>query len=235
MVEPARSMLRARRDIVDAIDTAHGQVRGEVVIGNLMNVRSVDLAAAIADLHEHFPQVTMHMRQSISGVAGNIAGLRGGSLDIAFLTGSTMDLPGITQYLVSAETLVLCTAPEHPLAGRPFRAADLTDVRFIDFAPGWGIRSIADTLFPRRLPVIEVADQVFALELAARNFGITLTARSVAARMPGTVYSERIGEPIPWQISIGHDARRTPSHAARTVMDALRHGAVFPGGGHHAR
>ncbi|MET9485846.1 LysR family transcriptional regulator [Nocardia sp. NPDC006630] len=235
MVEPARSMLRARRDIVDAIDTAHGQVRGEVVIGNLMNVHSVDLAAAIADLHEHFPQVTMHMRQSISGVAGNIAGLRDGSLDIAFLIGSTMDLPGITQYLVSAETLVLCTAPEHPLAGRPFRAADLTDVRFIDFAPGWGIRTIADTLFPQRLPVIEVADQVFALELAARNFGITLTARSVAARMPGIVYSERIGEPIPWQISIGHDARRTPSHAARTVMDALRHGAVFPGGGHHAR
>src|SRR6476619_1906779 len=45
MVEPAKAMLRARREVVDAIDTARGQVRGEVVIGNLMNVHTIDLAS----------------------------------------------------------------------------------------------------------------------------------------------------------------------------------------------
>jgi hypothetical protein len=46
---------RARRDIVDAIDLARGQVRGEVVIGNLMNIHTLDLAAVIADMHQRCP------------------------------------------------------------------------------------------------------------------------------------------------------------------------------------
>lgn len=73
MVGPARAMLRARREVVDAIDRTRGQVRGEVVIGNLMNIRALDLAAVIAEMHRRHPRVTLQMRQSTSGVAGNIA------------------------------------------------------------------------------------------------------------------------------------------------------------------
>ncbi|WP_153348583.1 LysR family transcriptional regulator [Nocardia aurantia] len=221
MLDPARSMLRARRDVVDAIDAARGQVRGEVVIGNLMNVYTLDLAGVIADIHRRHPEVTLQMRQSISGVGGNVAGLRDGSLDIALLAGTATELPGITLYPISAENLVLCTAPDHPLAGRPFRAADLDGVRFVDFAPGWGVRGIADTLFPARHPVIEVADQFFALELVAKDFGVTLVPRSVAERASGIVCAESAGAPIPWNLVIAHDAQRTPSNAARTFIDAV--------------
>ncbi|MFI7666781.1 LysR family transcriptional regulator [Nocardia sp. NPDC049526] len=221
MVEPAKAMLRARREVVDAIDTARGQVRGEVVIGNLMNVHTIDLASVIADMHRQYPSITLQMRQSTSGVAGNIAGLRDGSLDIALVAGMFDDLSGITLHPVHPETLVLCTAPTHPLAGRRFRTADLDGVRFIDFPPGWGIRGIADILFPDRRTVIEVADQIFALELAANDFGATLIPKSVATRATGIVYSEA-AEPIPWKLAIAYSARRTPSNAARTVIEALR-------------
>ncbi|WP_433201105.1 LysR family transcriptional regulator [Nocardia sp. CA-107356] len=221
MIEPARAMLRARREIVDAIDAAQGQVRGEVVIGNLMNVHTLDLATVIGEMHRRYPSITLQMRQSTSGVAGNIAGLRDGSLDIALVAGMFDDLSGITLHPIHWETLVLCTAVAHPLAGRRFRATDLDNVRFIDLPPGWGIRAIADSLFPQRRPVIEVADQIFALELAANDFGVTLLPRSVAERAPDIAYSEA-AEPIPWKLAIAYHADRTPSNAARTVIDALR-------------
>ncbi|UGT41872.1 LysR family transcriptional regulator [Nocardia yamanashiensis] len=219
---PARDMLRARHDIVDGIELSRGRIRGEVVVGNLLHAHTVDLAAAIAELRRRYPEVTLRMRQSMTGMAGNIAGLRDGSLEIALLAGMTTELAGLTQHAISAESLVLCTAPEHPLAGRAFTAADLAGMRFIDYAPGWGIRAIADELFPDRNPVIEVADQVFALELAAKDFGVTLAQRSVAERAAGIAFAERADVPIPWLVTVGHDARRTPSNAARTVIAILR-------------
>ncbi|MEC3915817.1 LysR family transcriptional regulator [Nocardia sp. CDC160] len=221
MVVPARALLRARRDIVDAIDAARGEIRGEVVIGNLMNVHNFDLAGIIADLHERFPCVTLRMRQSISGMAGNLAGLRDNSLELALLAGRSDEFPGITTHLITEETLVLCTAPDHPLAGRPFRATDLAGVRFIDYPPGWGIRSIADDLFPDRDPVIEVADQAFAVELAAKNFGVALIPLSVARLFPHLPHADLAPRPLPWKLCVGHSADRTPSNAARTVIDAL--------------
>ncbi|MEV6768641.1 LysR family transcriptional regulator [Nocardia sp. NPDC051030] len=225
LITPARAMLRARRDIIDAVDATRGQVRGEVVMGSLMNIHSFDLATVIAGMHHRYPEVTIQMRQSISGTAGNLAGLRDGSLDLALLIGTVTEIPGITLHQISAETLVLCTAPTHPLAGRRFRAADLDGVRFIDYAPGWSIRSVTDSRFPTRRPVIEVADQGIALELAAADFGVTLVAKSVADRARDTIVYSEAADPIPWLVAVGHDAQRTPSNAARAVIQALGTGS----------
>ncbi|WP_405490101.1 LysR family transcriptional regulator [Nocardia sp. NBC_00511] len=221
MIAPARALLRARRDIVDAVDATRGEIRGEVVVGNLMNIHNVDLAGAIADLHRRFPGVTLQMRQSISGMAGNLAGLRDNSLELALLAGLTDEIPGITTYLITEETLVLCMSVDHPLAGKAIRAADLHGERYIDYPPGWGIRGIAEELFPTRRPVIEVADQTFALELAAKGFGVALVPLSVARLSPEVPRAEFTPHPLPWKLSVGHDARRTPSHAARRVIEAL--------------
>jgi hypothetical protein len=38
------------------------------------------------------------------------------------------------------------------------------------------------------------------------------------------VYTEPTGAPIPWKLDVGHDAQRTPSNAARAVIDAIRNG-----------
>ncbi len=219
---PATSMVRARREVTDAIAAARGEVRGEVVIGNLMNIRSLDLAAVLADMHRRYPALTLQMRQSIAGVRGNIAGLLEGSLDIALLAGSADEIPGLCLYPILEETLVLCVRPDHPLAGRPFPPGALAGTRFIDYPPGWGIRSIADERFPLRRTVIEVADQEFALELTAQDFGVTLVPRSVAERWTGLVRIEPADGPIPWKLAVAHDAQRTPSYAAHTVIETLR-------------
>ncbi|UGT63497.1 LysR family transcriptional regulator [Nocardia asteroides] len=221
VVEPALEMLRARRAIGDGVAAARGEVRGEVVLGNLLNIHLIDLAGVLAGLHRRYPAVTVRMRQSAAGAAGNLAGLREGSLDLALLVGVSAELPGITRYPLAEESVVLCTAPGHPLAGRPFRPAELDGERFIDFPPGWGTRTVADAVLPLRRPVIEVAEQAFALELAAKGFGVVLVPRSVAAVAPGIRYGERAGAPIPWHLTVGHAAGRTPTNAARTVLTAL--------------
>ncbi|MQY17504.1 LysR family transcriptional regulator [Nocardia macrotermitis] len=219
---PAGSMVRARREITDAIAAAQGEVRGEVVIGNLMNIRSLDLAAVLADMHRRYPALTLQMRQSMAGMSGNIAGLLDGSLDIALLAGSTDEIPGLSLYPITEETVVLCVRPDHPLAGRRFPPEALAGVRFIDYPPGWGIRGIADDRFPLRRSVIEVADQEFALELAVQDFGVTMVPRSVAERQRDLVHIDPADGPIPWKLVVAHDAQRTPSHAARTVIETLR-------------
>ena len=234
MVEPARSMLRARREIVDAIDAARGQVRGEVVIGNLMNIRSLDLAGVLADMHLRYPELTVQMRQSIAGMRGNVTGLLDGSLDIALLAGTRDEIPGLTLYPISEETVVLCAPPHHRLAGVPVTAEAVAGVRFIDYPPGWGIRSIAEEWFPLRRTVIEVADQEFALELAAKDFGVAMVPRSVAERHPALVALDPRDGAIPWKLSVAHDAQRTPTHAARTVIDTLTESSRARAGQPHA-
>jgi DNA-binding transcriptional LysR family regulator len=218
----AGDMVRARRDIADAIAAARGEVRGEVVMGNLMNIRSLDLAAVLADMHRRYPALTLQMRQSTAGMRGNIAGLLDGSLDLALLAGSTGEIPGLSLYPIIEETIVLCVPPGHPLAGRPFSPEALAGVRFIDYPPGWGIRSIADERFPLRRTVIEVADQEFALELAAEDFGVTLVPRAIAERWRNLVHLDPVDGVIPWKLAVAHAAQRTPSHAARTVIETLR-------------
>ncbi|MBU3064379.1 LysR family transcriptional regulator [Nocardia sp. NEAU-G5] len=222
MVGPAKSMLRARREIVDAIDAARGEVRGEVVIGNLMNIRSLDLAGVLADMHRRYPALTVQMRQSMAGVRGNIIGLLDGSLDIALLAGTEDEIAGLRLYPISEETIVLCVPPQHRLANMAITPEAVAGVRFIDYPPGWGIRRIAEEWFPLRRPVIEVADQEFALELAAKDFGVVLVPRSVAGRHPALVALDPQAGAIPWKLTVAHDAQRTPSHAAQTVIDTLR-------------
>ncbi len=221
MVEPAGALLRARAAIVDAVDTTRQQVGGEVVVGSLMNVRILDMATVIADLHRRHPGVTVQMRQSTIGMAGNIAGVRDGSLDAALLAGTGENWPGLCAHRIMTDELVLCTAPGHPLTTRPFRPGDLDDTRFIDFPPGWGIRSLADATFPGRRQVIEVPDQLFALQLAAKDFGVTLVERSVAAHALEPVETVRAEQPLTWHLSVGHDPRRTLSSAARALIGTL--------------
>lgn len=222
---PAKRTLQARREIVDAVDSTRDEVRGEVVVGNLMNVATFDIAAVIADVFERYPEVTMQMRQSTTGVSGNLAGVRDGSLDLALVGGVEPVAPGLTLHPIASESLVLCTHPDDPLARRRFRTSDLDGVRFVDFPPGWGTRAIVDELIPNRNTVIEVADQLFALELVSKRFGVTIVPRSVAEPVPGVAIVERAGTPIPWRLFVARHAQRTPSNAARAVIDAIRSSA----------
>ncbi|MDF0531488.1 LysR family transcriptional regulator [Tsukamurella sp. 8F] len=219
-LEPARLALTARQRVQDAITTAKGEVTGTVVVGALVNVHGFDLAHAFAEVHRIHPRVAIAMRQNPRGSVGNTQGLVNGELDLALVAAHNVD-SRITYEELLAEPFVLVTASDHPLAGGAFTTRDLAAERFIDFPPGWGTRTQIDTAIPHRDSVIEVADQGFAIQLAAKGFGVTLVPRSVAESIPGTAIAHWHADPLIWRMGVAWRAALTPSAATRAVIDSL--------------
>ncbi|MDL9945018.1 LysR family transcriptional regulator [Gordonia sp. ABSL11-1] len=222
VVGPARAALRSREDVFDAVDGVRGDIRGEVAVGALVNVVSIDLAEAFAEIHRRHPGITIAMRQNPRGTSGNIIGVRSGTLDLAFLGAYPADLPGLSVHRLAREPLVLVCAPDHRLAlAGSFTTSDLADERMIDYPPGWGTRAVVDRDIPHRRTVIEVADQFFGMSLAAKGFGVTLVPLGVAHMWPGATIVPCTDKPLMWDIAIAHSSTRTPSRAARAVLDAV--------------
>ena len=221
-IAPARAALRARQEVADAVAGVHGDIRGEVSLGALVNIATIDLAAAFEVVHQRHPRVSIAMRQSQQGSAGNIAALRSGALDLALLGGPDDELPGIVVHPLASEPLVLVCPAEHRLArAGQFSVADLEHERLIDYPPGWGTRAVTDRRIPLRHTVIEVADQYFGIQLACSGFGVTLVPRSVALSQTLNGIATCIDADLTWVISIAHSANRTPSIAAQAVLDVV--------------
>ncbi|MEP9414548.1 LysR family transcriptional regulator [Gordonia sp. VNQ95] len=229
IVEPARAALRARSEIVEAIGALRGDISGHVSVGALINIATIDLAEAFGEVHRRHPGITIAMRQNQQGSAGNVRGIRDGTLDLALLGGLPDQVPGVVAHRLAAEPLVLVGSPDHPLmqAGS-FSVADLADERTIDFPPGWGTRAITDRHVPNRRSVIEVADQDFGIQLALNGFGLSLVPVSVVAGHPRARPAHCRDADLTWVISIAHSATRTPSTVARAVLDIVREVTTDP-------
>ncbi|WP_249154961.1 LysR family transcriptional regulator [Gordonia polyisoprenivorans] len=223
VVEPARAAVRARAEIVDALAALRGDIRGDVAVGALVNIVTIDLAEAFGAVHRRHPGVAIAMRQNPQGSQGNIRGLRDGTLDLALLGGLDQEIPGITVYRLAREPLVLVAHPDHRLVrAGGFAAADLAAERTIDYPPGWGTRAVTDKWLPHRRSVIEVADQEFGIRLALNDFGVTLVPWSVAHDHAGAVGVPCTDRDLDWVVSIAHSSVRSPSTAARAVLDIVR-------------
>lgn len=224
IVVPARTALRARAEVGDAVAALRGDIAGEVSLGALVNIGgAIDLAEAFATVHRRHPGITIAMRQNPRGSAGNIRGIRDGSLDLALFGGNDDDIPGATVEWLAVEPLVLVCHPDHRLAKRGgFVVADLVDERVIDYPPGWGTRAVVDRYVPQRRSVIEVADQEFGAQLARRGFGVTLVPESVARDQPDVSVLTCRDREMFWHIGIAHSADLTPSSAARAVLEIVR-------------
>jgi DNA-binding transcriptional LysR family regulator len=222
VVGPARAALRARADVFDAVDGVRGDIRGEVAVGALVNVVAIDLAEAFAEIHRRHPGITIAMRQNPRGTAGNIVGVRAGTLDLAFLGSYPDRLPGLAVHRLAQEPLVLVCAGDHRLAQRgSFTTADLAEERMIDYPPGWGTRAVVDREIPNRRTVIEVADQFFGMSLAVKGFGVTLVPLSVARMQSGAAILPCSDTALMWDIAIAHSSTRVPSQAARSVLETV--------------
>ncbi|MFW0784105.1 LysR family transcriptional regulator [Gordonia sp. CPCC 206044] len=222
VVGPAREAVRARADIFDAVDGVRGDIHGEVVVGALVNVTSIALAEAFAEVHRRHPGITIAMRQNPRGSSGNVVGVRSGILDLAFLGSHPDPTPGLVVHRLAQEPLVLVCARDHRFAvAGSFRTTDLADERTIDHPPGWGTRALVDREVPMRRTAIEVADQTFGMSLAVKGFGVTLVPLGVARTEPDAAIVPCSDKSLVWDIAIAHSSERTPSNAARAVLSAV--------------
>jgi LysR family transcriptional activator of glutamate synthase operon len=196
---------RARADL-DELSTVQ---RGQVRIGATMILGSLDLPSALAQFRRRYPGVSLALQTGL--IAELLDALHAGEVDLVL--GPVH--PGLPAHFLADplvdESLVLVTAPGHPLAtglaaGRVVTLAAVRDEPFVCLRAGSGLHAIlcaaaAGEGFVPRIE-FETYSPASIRELVAAGLGVALLAAS-AARTPGPAIGvHRLDRP-PWHPPIG--------------------------------
>src|SRR5580698_7722784 len=233
LLPAARATLAAAQAARDAVGEAQGGLRGTITVGTMVSTGGLDLPALLERFHRTHPGVTVRLRHSASGSAGLARDVVAGGLDLALLSLPGQVPAGLRLRPVTEEPLVVISRPEHPLAGRRVRLAQLAGESFIDFPPGWGNRAVADRAFAaagldREVP-FEAADFTAVINLVRGGLGIAFLPSTVAADLGADLdVIEICDHTFTWVISVATPAGRRISAAARAILAELPEPSAGP-------
>jgi DNA-binding transcriptional LysR family regulator len=184
LLPEARRTLDAAASAQAAVFGAQAGLRGTLRLGMMQVVDVVDVGSLIARFHRERPLVDIRPRTAPGGSAALLSEVRHGTLDAAFAAVSGADQPGLTATTLSSEPVLLACLPDHPLARRAVvSVSELTDEPFVDYAPGWGTRTVADQLFAKagveRSIDIEVPDGSVHTSLVRAGLGLAILPESM--------------------------------------------------------
>jgi DNA-binding transcriptional LysR family regulator len=233
--------VQAARDEVAAVS---GQVRGTVVLGCTLSTGRLDLSAVLTELRDRHPGVVVHLRQSLSGSAGNLRAVVDGAMDVALtatdahagadqsLRGTDPSPRGVILTPLVCEPLVFICRTDHPYSRRSsVTVADLEQESLLRFPPGWGIRDTIDRVFGACASALEIADYSLMLKLVRDRFGTTLLPASAAAAGRPDLRAVPVDDPrLQWTLSAAISADRRPSDATTSVLRALSRAAPVADG-----
>jgi DNA-binding transcriptional LysR family regulator len=186
LLPEARRTLQAAASAQAAVFGAQAGLRGTLRLGMMQVISVVDVGSLIARFHRERPLVDIQPRTAPGGSAAMISDVRRGALDAAFVAVSGPDLPGLTSTTLASEPVLLGCLPDHPLARRAVvGVSELADEPFVDYAPGWGTRTVADQLFAKagveRSIDIEVPDGSIHATLVRAGLGLAILPESMIA------------------------------------------------------
>jgi DNA-binding transcriptional LysR family regulator len=205
----ARRVLTAVREARQAVEGAGAGLRGTLELGILFGLTPGNVRASLAAFHETFPLVEIKLiAPGARGSSGHAERLREGSMDLAVVI-SVGSLPGINLYPLVREDVVLACAADHRLAGAAdVRLAEIIDESFIDFPPGWGIRSAVDRAFSaagiqQRHITFEMNDMSTILDLVRLRLGVAFVPESITADAGDLAFLPVRPDPVTYEIAIG--------------------------------
>lgn len=226
----ARQMIAQAVAARDAVVTASREVTGSLRVGSEQCLGFVDVVGLLERFHRRHPRVETHFTQA--GSQDLIALARAGNIDVAFVA-STKHLGALPHRTLGEESLVLLTAPNHPLAASSGSRPEVTwrqleGADFIDFTPSWGVRDINDeTLAAQgvsRRVRCTVNDVHTLLDLVGRGLGVAIVPRHVSAKpqaaglrvftLPGTAGPS-------WTVSVVSTARVPVDAPAAHLLELL--------------
>jgi DNA-binding transcriptional LysR family regulator len=226
LLPAARATLDAARLARETVTQLAAGISGQVSIGTLASIDVIDLPALLFQLRRDHPAIRVRLPTSPSGTAGLTEALARGELDAALVANDGAGIPGMRLTRLLTVPIVALLPVDHRLADRPaISLADLADEEFIDFPTGFGNRRIVDDAFERlgleRQVVVEVTDVTDAAAYVRRGLGVSLVP-SIAARPDDGVRLVAVHRPsLPWVLSVGISATRTPSAATRALLDLI--------------
>ncbi|MFI6286746.1 LysR family transcriptional regulator [Streptomyces sp. NPDC051018] len=236
LTEAGERLLPYARRIIDLHDEARAAVagadepEGTIDIGTMESLTSYRLPAVLELFHHRYPRVRLSLRPTLGDETRRA--LRRGTYDIGFLLEPDRSHPGLRSEVLTAEPLVLVSAPRHPLATagpRPLTTAALSGVQLVGTEPGCPYRD----LFERELLGATGAPPPF------REFGtLEATKRGVAAGLgvsllPRMAVREELasGElvELPWEPPFRlytqvawREGKRLPRHVRLFVDETIR-------------
>lgn len=175
------------RITVDA-QALSGTIGGRLTVG-MMEVpsESLDVAALMATFHARYPEVSVTLRSGGSDLL--IDAIRDRKLDVAIVGSNVAGARGrLTHTELFSEPLIAVLPAMHPLAAKAsLDLAELAELPFIDFPPGYGLRHETDRGFtgvPRRV-AFEVTRVDEVIQFVRKDLGVALLPESVATSRAG--------------------------------------------------
>lgn len=166
----AEMSLSALAQGVNAIETFRTGEGGQLTVGALPSVAALLMPRVVAC----FARVSPNTRLSIIDGPHRyiIEQLRLGVLDLALgRLGAEDQMQGISFTQLYLEQVAIVVRPDHPLAGRPVRLADLADWQVLYPSQGAAIRPLVDRL----LIAAGVSDLPHRIETVSHSFGAIYT------------------------------------------------------------
>ncbi|HEX3513753.1 MAG TPA: LysR family transcriptional regulator [Trebonia sp.] len=215
--------VQAARDEVAAVS---GQVRGTVTLGSTLHTGRIDLADVLADVREHHPDVVVKLRQVQAGSEGLLHAVRDGSVDIALTASPCSDgTPrGLKLYPLFSEPMVFVCRPDHTLSRRPsVGVPDLRQEMILRPPPGWGTRTVIDTVFGATQSAFEIGNYSLMARLVREGFGTTLVPESAfSGEMLNGLRAVPVDEVrLRWSLSAAVCTDRRMTAAATVLLRAL--------------
>lgn len=222
----ARTTLDAAREARDAVDEVRGGLRGTVRIGTMTSIRSLDMPALLGEYHRRYPGIRLQTTAAPSGSEGLIQALTERRLDLAFVSRPGARPPGISIRELASVQMDLVLPLTHPLVERPVvRLNDLADLDFIDSPIGFGNRAVVDRAFEaariNRRVSIEITDIAIGVDYVRHGLGVALLPKFVLDDAAGVHVKAVAGADLRWPLSVATSMERTPSAAARALLEIV--------------
>jgi DNA-binding transcriptional LysR family regulator len=231
LTEAGRALLPEAVRILAAVEAARevvtqvGQgLRGTLRLGILYGLTPGRIREALAAFRTELPLAEIVL--TAPGPAGSLDHLdrlHDGSLELAVVI-THGSIPGIRRQVLTTDEVVLACTSAHPLADRD--GIDLTDVAeepFIEFPPGWGVRSAVDQAFvsagvQRRRITVQMNDLSTILDLVRLGLGVAFVPRSIADQTTDLRFLRVRRNPPTYQIAIAAAADRPLGPIARQFL-----------------
>jgi DNA-binding transcriptional LysR family regulator len=230
-LEPeARRVLAAVREARQVVQEAGAGLRGTLELGILFALTPGNIRESLAMFRDRFPLVEIRLvAPGARGTTDHVEKLLEGSMELAVVI-SFGSVPGVILHPLVREEVLLACAPDHHLAGATdIDLADVLDERFIDFPPGWGVRTAVDHAFTaagiqQRHITFEMNDMSTILDLVRLKLGVAFVPKSITAWTDDLRFLAVRRDPPSYEIAIGRSrARRLSPVSQQFLRIALSH------------
>lgn len=218
IIEPAKAILAAKQALIDAVHAAQDEVAGELALGTISTLNSLDLVAVLNQFHAQHPKVSNRLHMAMSGQL--LEDLRLHKADIVFIgvpSGDQSMMPWPHQ-LLGTEELVAIMAPSHPLASKAaISLASLSQQPLVDYPAGSSARRQTDQAFEKaglkRQVHFEIDHIDWLTQTVANQLALGMVPLSTAQTLVDLVYRPILEAPqrqtyVVWQPNPSTAAQR---------------------------